>query len=90
MKIKIYVCVNEDKAVSEKDFEPILNEISQFEASNEDLFSEWLCENYSSIEIFDMTSEKKSEILKKWFEECKTGVLADLSYWGWEEYEVEI
>lgn len=90
MKIKVYVCVNEDRAVSEKDFGPILAELAQCEASKEESFSKWLHECYTIIEIFDLTPERKAEVLKRWFEQCKVSVLDDLSYWGWEEYEVEI
>ena len=90
MLIKIYVNADEDKAVSEKDFEAILDKIVEERGSETDRFNEWLYENFTYVEIFYFTPSRKERELDNWRKECRQHILECLDEWGWAEYELEI
>ena len=90
MLIKIYVNADEDKAVSEKDFEAILDKIVEERSSETDRFNEWLYENFTYYKVFNFTSGRKERELDNWRKECREYILEYLCECGWAEYELEI
>ena len=90
MVIKIYVNADEERAVSEKDFETILDKIVEERSNETDRFNEWLYENFTYVEIFNFTSGRKEREMDNWRKECRRYILDYLDEWGWAEYELEI
>lgn len=87
--IKVYVNWNERDILTEDEF----NELKQNKARNmfedEDEFKDWLNCGYSASEIFEMTTEERVEIQKKWDEYCADEVQDNLDY-EWDEIDLDV
>lgn len=93
MEIRIYVNHRDRTVLNEKDFERLVADNAKEYADDGDRFSEWLDENYSTVEIFRMTEAKRANVLAKWEKVAYDDVRSDMTceYGGeWTEYVIEV
>ena len=87
--VKVYVNWNERDILTEDEF----NEMKQNKARNmfedEDEFKDWLNSDYSASEIFEMTTEERIEVQKRWDEYCMSETQDNLDYY-WDEIDLDV
>ena len=90
MKVTVYVNWNEQKVYSESEYEvELINRVEEFCEDN-DNFAEWLEENYSTIEIFNLESKQKEKAYQA-FREYVRGKEENYGFgWYCEEFTFEI
>ncbi len=75
------------KVVSNKEYQEIRQANIEEMFHNDDDFYEWLRDSFSIDELWNMSYERKKEIVEEW-KECCAGNFD--SYSDWNSYEIEI
>ena len=88
MKVKLYVNWDDGEILSEKQMESRLRERASDIFKDEDEFSEWLHDEYTISDIFNMNEEEKDQVRQKWGEACLESAQDELISGYDAEYEL--
>lgn len=90
MKIKVYANWGCQIVENTTDFEKRVKEQVEDLSRDDSFFSDWLDDNFSTAEIFNMSEQDKKSALEDFMDKCQTQAREDLEGDGWEEVEIEI
>lgn len=90
MMVKLYVDWDNGTILNEKQAEETAKNEYYASATSYDSFNEWLFENYSHAELFDMDEDEKKDIREEFMERMKEVAWSDFIADGYEEVSVEI
>lgn len=90
MMVKLYVDWDNGTILNEKQAEETAKNEYYANATSHDSFNEWLSENYSHAELFDMDEDEKKTVRADFMEEMKETAWNDFIADGYEEVSVEI
>ncbi len=71
MKIRIYVDWSENEILSEKEITARAKEIAESYFNDENMFSDWLDEQFSGVELFWMDEGDKEAVKDSYKDVCK-------------------
>lgn len=71
MIINIYVDWSKSIIYTEKELPELIENEADERMEDEEEFSDWLQQEYSAKEIFDLTNEEKEECLAKYKDYCR-------------------
>lgn len=75
-----YVNWENEEIISEAEYEAKLEEETNIAAADMYDFGQWLYENYTAPEIWDMNEEDKEEVKAQWLKHCRDGMEYELGY----------
>ncbi len=87
--VKVYVNWQEREILTEDEYKDLKDIKIRIMTDKEDEFKDWLNTDYSASEIFDMSTDERLEIHKRWDEYCADEVQDNLDYY-WDEVEIEV
>lgn len=90
MMVKLYINWDNNIILNEKQAEETAKNEYYANATSYDSFNEWLSENYSHAELFDMDEDEKKTVRAKFMEEMKETAYNNFIADGYEEVSVEI
>ena len=91
MIITVYSNWREEETISAREFEKKVAEKWDDVSSDEDLFAEWLCDNYSTVEIFNFDDKDKAKVNEEWDDHSREYARTELlEEDGWCEISVEV
>lgn len=90
MMVKLYVDWDNGTILNEKQAEKTVWDEYYPNATNQDNFNEWLSENYSHVDLFNMSEDEKKVIHSEFREEMEETAWQDFISDGYEEVSVEI
>ena len=77
--------------ISEEQFEELVADRKAELENNESEFEDYLSDNYSYREIFDMSEDEKAEVRAEYADKCVDWARDDLEEdWDYEEIETEV
>jgi hypothetical protein len=77
--------------ISEEQYEKLVAERKEELVKSEGEFEDYLSDNYSYKEIFDMDEDEKAEVRAEYADKCADWARDDLEEdWDYEELEVEV
>ena len=87
MTIKLYVNWDNKTILSEKQAreEVTKDEDYTITVTSRDIFNEWLCHNYDSVDLFDMDEDKKKAVHAEFMEETEMEAWLNFFHDGYEE-----
>ena len=89
MKINVFINFEEHKVLTEAEFEELKTERAKDYAEGHGAFSDWLNDNYSAFEIFNMKSHELEQVAERWKGVCREDADEDLNF-EYAEYELEV
>lgn len=90
MKVTIYVNWNEQKVMTEDEYNKELDLHAEEYCEDNDNFAEWLEANYTAIEMFSMEGKQKEEVRKAFLEYARDQEESGGFGWCCEDFTFEI
>ena len=78
--IVVYVHWDNEEIISEAEYEAKLEEETKIAAADTYQFSQWLHENYTADDIWDMNEAEKEEVKADWLKHCRNDMEYELGY----------
>lgn len=88
MKTYIYVDWCNHVAISEREYEEMIDKAIERGEFYDDDFEDWLSGNYSCIELFEMDEELQMEVRRQYINILREELMDD-GYKGYEPYSID-
>lgn len=77
--------------ISEEQYEELVANREEELAKDEGAFEDYLADNYSWKEVFEMNEDEKAKVCAEYADKCSDWAREDLEeYWDYEEIETEV
>lgn len=84
--VTVYVDYNNQEVLNEEEYQARLEEKIEGLLEDEWGFNEWLAEEYTLREVFEMTDEERQDALERWHATCednaRDGLAEDDNIWS--------
>ena len=87
--VKVYVNWNKREILTEDEYKELREQKARNLFDDEDEFKDWLNCDYSASEIFEMTTEERIEVQKRWDDYCINETQDNLDY-EWDEIDLDV
>ena len=90
-KVKVYVNFYDREVLTEKEFKRKLDrERRHLMNEDDDFFDEWLSNNFTHVELWNLTPPQRLRLLDDFNQECIKQAKEKLFDDEWEEVEIEV
>lgn len=77
--VTVYVDYNNQEVLNEEEYQARLEEKIEEMLEDEWEFNDWLAQEFTVRELFDMTSDERQEAMERWHSACEENAREDLA-----------